>query len=121
MIVRLEPLVNMGQIIRVTVPMNLALAVVAELDDLTVGGLINGYGIEGISHIYGLFSDTSMAYKVVLADGRLVREIFFKATQGEAIINYYHEMHFIQDMFVPLYKVADALEFQHCEMEIYPI
>nr|ADE76522.1 unknown [Picea sitchensis] len=46
---------------------------------------------------------------------------FLKATQGEAIRNYYHEMHVIQDMLVPLYKVADALEFQDREMEIYPI
>jgi delta24-sterol reductase len=53
--------------------MNLALAVVSELDDLTVGGLINGYGIEGSSHIYGLFSDTVVAMEVVLADGRVVR------------------------------------------------
>nr|UES73131.1 delta24-sterol reductase [Gymnema sylvestre] len=73
MIARVEPLVNMGQISRVTVPMNLALAVVAELDDLTVGGLINGYGIEGSSHIYGLFSDTVVAYEIILADGKVVR------------------------------------------------
>uniref|UniRef100_A0A1D1XMX3 Delta(24)-sterol reductase n=1 Tax=Anthurium amnicola TaxID=1678845 RepID=A0A1D1XMX3_9ARAE len=73
MIAKVEPLVNMGQISRVTVPMNLALAVVAELDDLTVGGLINGYGIEGSSHIYGLFSDTVLAMEVVLADGCVVR------------------------------------------------
>ncbi|VAI81979.1 unnamed protein product [Triticum turgidum subsp. durum] len=68
-----EPLVNMGQISRATCPMNLSLAVVAELDDLTVGGLINGYGIEGSSHIYGLFSDTVVALEIVLADGRVVR------------------------------------------------
>ncbi|XP_020589629.1 delta(24)-sterol reductase-like [Phalaenopsis equestris] len=72
MVAKVEPLVNMGQITRATVPMNLALAVVAELDDLTVGGLINGYGIEGSSHIYGLFSDTVVALEVVLADGRVV-------------------------------------------------
>ncbi|KAK6242497.1 hypothetical protein QUC31_013802 [Theobroma cacao] len=296
MIARVEPLVNMGQITRVTVPMNLSLAVVAELDDLTVGGLINGYGIEGSSHIYGLFSDTVVAYEIVLADGRVVRatkdneysDLFYtipwsqgtlgflvaaeiklipikeymrltytpvvgnlkelaqgymdsftprdcdqdnpekvpefvegmiyspaegvfmtgryaskeeakkkgnkinsvgwwfkpwfyqhaqtalkkgefveyiptreyyhrhtrclywegklilpfgdqwwfrfllgwmmppkvsllKATQGEAIRNYYHDMHVIQDMLVPLYKVGDALEWVHQEMEIYPI
>ncbi|KAK6921447.1 FAD linked oxidase, N-terminal [Dillenia turbinata] len=46
MIAKVEPLVNMEQITCVTVPMNLALAVVAVLDDLTVGGLINGNGIE---------------------------------------------------------------------------
>ncbi|XP_065852764.1 delta(24)-sterol reductase [Euphorbia lathyris] len=73
MIAKVEPLVNMGQISRETVHMNLALAVVAELDDLTVGGLINGYGIEGSSHLYGLFSDTVVAYEIVLADGRVVR------------------------------------------------
>ncbi|BBN12448.1 Delta24-sterol reductase [Marchantia polymorpha subsp. ruderalis] len=73
MIARCEPLVTMGQITRMTVPMNLSLAVVAELDDLTVGGLINGYGIEGSSHIYGLFSDTVVWYEIVLADGRLVK------------------------------------------------
>lgn len=73
MIARVEPLVNMGHISRVTVPMNLSLAVVAELDDLTVGGLINGYGIEGSSHIFGLFSDTVVAFEIILADGQLVR------------------------------------------------
>lgn len=73
MVAKVEPLVNMGQISRATCPMNLSLAVVAELDDLTVGGLINGYGIEGSSHIYGLFSDTVVALEIVLADGRVVR------------------------------------------------
>eukprot|EP00249_Psilotum_nudum_P019714 c27383_g1_i1 orf=2123-3829(+) len=73
MIARVEPLVNMGQITRVTVPMNLALAVVAELDDLTVGGLINGYGIEGSSHIYGLFADTVVSYEIILSNGELVK------------------------------------------------
>ncbi|GKB42684.1 delta(24)-sterol reductase, partial [Tanacetum coccineum] len=47
MVAKCEPLVTMGQLTRVTVPMNLALAVVPELDDLTVGGLINGSGLEG--------------------------------------------------------------------------
>ncbi|KAL0719139.1 hypothetical protein Bca4012_068463 [Brassica carinata] len=293
MIARVEPLVNMGQISRATVPMNLSLAVVAELDDLTVGGLINGYGIEGSSHLYGLFADTVEAYEIVLAGGELVRatrdneysDLFYaipwsqgtlgllvaaeirlipvkeymrltyipvkgdlqtlaqgymdsfaprdgdeskipdfvegmvynptegvmmvgtyaskqeakkrgnkinnvgwwfkpwfyqhaqtalkkgqfveyiptreyyhrhtrclywegklilpfgdqfwfrflfgwlmppkvsllKATQGEAIRNYYHDMHVIQDMLVPLYKVGDALEWVHHEMEVYPI
>ncbi|XP_023004499.1 delta(24)-sterol reductase-like [Cucurbita maxima] len=296
MIAKVEPLVNMGQISRATVPLNLSLAVVAELDDLTVGGLINGYGIEGSSHLYGLFSDTVVAYEVVLADGQVVRatkdneysDLFYaipwsqgtigllvaaeiklipikeymkvtykpfrgtlreigqaymdslaprdgdqdnpekvpdfvetmiytpseavvmtgryaskveakrkgnvinqigwwfkpwfyqhastalkkgefveyiptrdyyhrhtrslywegklilpfadqwwfrflfgwmmppkvsllKATQGEAIRNYYHEMHVIQDMLVPLYKVPDALEWAHRELEVYPV
>ncbi|XP_064935076.1 delta(24)-sterol reductase-like isoform X1 [Musa acuminata AAA Group] len=73
MVVKVEPLVTMGQLSRITVPLNLALPVVSELNDLTVGGLINGYGIEGSSHIYGLFSDTLVSLEVVLADGKVVR------------------------------------------------
>ncbi|XP_038974487.1 delta(24)-sterol reductase-like [Phoenix dactylifera] len=73
MVVKVEPLVTMGQLSRITVPMNLALPVVSELNDLTIGGLINGYGIEGSSHIYGLFSDTLVSLEVVLADGRVVK------------------------------------------------
>nr|XP_018685695.1 PREDICTED: delta(24)-sterol reductase [Musa acuminata subsp. malaccensis] len=30
-------------------------------------------------------------------------------------------MHVIQDMLLPMHKVADALEFLHREMEVYPI
>ncbi|XP_074287611.1 delta(24)-sterol reductase-like isoform X1 [Silene latifolia] len=47
----------------------------AEKDSLaqSQGGLINGYGIEGISHIYGMFADTVAAYEIVLGDGRVVR------------------------------------------------
>jgi delta24-sterol reductase len=47
--------------------------VAPEFDDLTVGGLINSYGISGGSHIYGLFSDTVVSVEVLLADGQVVR------------------------------------------------
>lgn len=41
-----------------------------------------------------------------------------KATQFESIRNYYHDMHVIQDLLVPLPKVSDALEWVHREMEV---
>ena len=82
MIARCEPLVNTGQISRVSVPMNLAFVVVAELDVL-IGGLINGYGIEGSSHSYGLFSDTVVAYEIILADGQLVKAQQYTEEDGE--------------------------------------
>lgn len=44
-----------------------------------------------------------------------------KATQGEAIRNYYHDHHVIQDLLIPAYKTADALEFLHRTMEVYPL
>ncbi|KAG0535620.1 hypothetical protein BDA96_04G381200 [Sorghum bicolor] len=271
MVAKVEPLVSMGQITKATCPMNLSLAVAPEFDDLTVGGLINSYGISGGSHIYGLFTDTVVAMEVVLADGQVVRatmdnehsDLFLwhamahiytpvrgtlkeiaeayadsfvprdgdpakvpdfvegmvysssegvtmtgvyaseeeakkkgkrinrvgwwfkpwfyqyaetalkrgefveyiptreyyhrhtrslywegkliipfgdqfwfrfllgwlmppkisllKITQGEAIRNYYHDNHVIQDVLVPLHKVSDALEFAHRELEVYPV
>jgi Delta24-sterol reductase len=72
-IVRVEPRVNMGQLTRWLAPKGWTVPVVAELDDLTVGGLILGYGIESSAHKYGLFADTMVAAEVVLADGRVVR------------------------------------------------
>ena len=44
-----------------------------ELDDLTVGGLIAGFGIETSSHKYGLFQHACVAYELVLPSGELVR------------------------------------------------
>jgi delta24-sterol reductase len=39
--------------------------------------------------------------------------------QGDAIRNYYHERHVIQDMLVPSYRVGDALEFSDREFEVW--
>ncbi|NWY76839.1 DHC24 reductase, partial [Erithacus rubecula] len=72
-VVRVEPLVSMGQLTAHLNPMGWTIPVVPELDDLTVGGLIMGTGIESSSHIYGLFQHTCVAYELVLADGSLVR------------------------------------------------
>ena len=71
-VVRVEPRVNMGQLTRYLAPKGWTVPVVAELDDLTVGGLILGYGIESSAHKYGLFADTVRSAEVVLADGRVV-------------------------------------------------
>lgn len=72
-VIRVEPRVNMGQITRELNPRGYSLPVVAELDDLTVGGLLLGYGIESSSHKYGLFADTVLSAEVVLADGSVVK------------------------------------------------
>ncbi len=72
-IIRVEPLVNMGQITRRLNPIGWTLPVVPELDELTVGGLILGYGVEVSSHKYGLFSELVEACEVVLGDGSVVR------------------------------------------------
>ena len=69
---RVEPLVTMGQISASLIPLGYTLPVLPELDDLTVGGLVMGVGIETSSHIHGLFQQSCVSYDVVLADGSLV-------------------------------------------------
>lgn len=70
--VKVEPLANMGQITAILGPMGWTLAIVPELDDLTVGGLLMGFGIETSSHKYGLFQDICTSFEVVLASGEVV-------------------------------------------------
>ena len=69
---KLEPLVTMGQISASLIPLGWTLPVLPELDDLTVGGLIMGVGIETSSHLYGLFQHTCISYDVITSDGNLV-------------------------------------------------
>lgn len=68
-----EPYVNMGQISRFLIPKGYTLPVLPELDELTVGGLINGFGVESSSHRYGLFQYTVETMDIVCADGMLRR------------------------------------------------
>ena len=53
--VKCEPLVSMGQLSRTLNYMGWTIPILPELDDLTVGGLVMGTGIETSSHKYGLF------------------------------------------------------------------
>ena len=46
---------------------------VPELDDLTIGGMIAGCGVETSSHTEGLFQHIVEALEVVLADSTVVR------------------------------------------------
>lgn len=71
-VIRVEPLVNMGQISATLAKLGWTIAIVPELDDLTVGGLVMGTGIESSSHIYGLFQHICVSYELVLADGSLI-------------------------------------------------
>lgn len=72
-VVRVEPLVSMGQLTAHLNRMGWTIPVVPELDDLTVGGLLMGTGIESSSHTYGLFQHICVACELVLADGSHVR------------------------------------------------
>jgi len=70
--VRVEPLASMGQISRSLISKGWILPVVPELDDLTVGGLIMGFGVETSSHKYGLFQYICESFDIVTAEGKLL-------------------------------------------------
>jgi len=72
MIVRVEPCVSIGQLTHELNPKGYTLPVVPEMDDLTVGGLINGTGIESSSHKYGLFHEIVTELELLLGDGTIV-------------------------------------------------
>lgn len=71
-IVKVEPLVSMGQITQTLLPLGWTLPVVPELDDLTVGGLIMGFGVETSSHKYGLFQSICESFDMVASEGKLL-------------------------------------------------
>jgi delta24-sterol reductase len=72
-IVRVEPLATMGQISRSLISQGWTLPVVPELDSLTVGGLIMGFGVETSSHKYGLFQHICESFEIVTAEGKRVK------------------------------------------------
>ena len=67
-----EPLVTMGQLTHALLPLGYTIPVLPELDDLTVGGLVSGVGIETSSHRHGLFQYICVHFELVLADGTVV-------------------------------------------------
>lgn len=69
----MEPLVTMGQLSATLIPLGWTIPVLPELDDLTVGGLVMGTGIESSSHKYGLFQHICVSYELVLCDGTIVK------------------------------------------------
>lgn len=71
--VRVEPMANMGQLSATLLKIGWTIAMVPELEDLTVGGLVMGTGVESSSHIYGLFQHICLSYELVLADGSVVK------------------------------------------------
>lgn len=70
--VRCEPLVSMGQLTATLDNLGWTIPIVPELDDLTVGGLVMGTGIETSSHIHGLFQHICKSFELVLADGSVI-------------------------------------------------
>lgn len=66
-----EGRVTIEQLVDAAAKHGLVPAVIPEIHDFTVAGLINGLGIETSSHRYGGFFDTVTAMEVVLASGEV--------------------------------------------------
>eukprot|EP00612_Vaucheria_litorea_P008520 CAMPEP_0171472976 /NCGR_PEP_ID=MMETSP0946-20130122/1580_1 /TAXON_ID=109269 /ORGANISM="Vaucheria litorea, Strain CCMP2940" /LENGTH=478 /DNA_ID=CAMNT_0012002679 /DNA_START=514 /DNA_END=1947 /DNA_ORIENTATION=- len=73
MILRTEPLVDMRYMTRYLVPKGYQLAIQVEMEDLTIGGLTMGLGMETNSHLFGLIQEVVVAFEIVLSDGTFVR------------------------------------------------
>jgi len=72
-VLRVEPMVTMGQLTATINPLGWTIPVLPEIDDLTVGGLVMGTGIESTSHRHGLFQHICVSYELVLSDGSVVK------------------------------------------------
>ncbi|XP_022165328.1 delta(24)-sterol reductase-like isoform X3 [Myzus persicae] len=70
--VRVEPSITVGQLIPILIQSGWTVPVALELEDLTIGGLVMGIGLESSSFKFGLFHKTCTRYELVTADGDLI-------------------------------------------------
>lgn len=68
-----EPMMSMRQINGFLLEHNYSLPIVPELDDLTIGGLVMGTGIESSSFRYGLFHKICLQYELLLPTGEVLK------------------------------------------------
>ncbi|KAF2360659.1 FAD linked oxidase N-terminal, partial [Trinorchestia longiramus] len=72
LLLRVEPLVTVGQVTEYLVPRGYTLAVCLEVAEATLGGLAMGVGMTTYSHKMGLYQESVVSYDMVLGDGSLV-------------------------------------------------
>lgn len=68
-----EPMMSMRQINGYLLQRGYSLPIVPELDDLTVGGLVMGTGIESSSFRYGLFHRICLQFELLLPSGEVLK------------------------------------------------
>jgi delta24-sterol reductase len=71
--VKVEPRVSVRQISDLLVPHGFSLQIIPELDDLTVGGLLMGCGIESTSFKHGMFFEQCVEYELVDANAEILK------------------------------------------------
>lgn len=130
-VVRVEPMVTCGQLTSTLAPLGWTTAIIPELDDLTVGGLINGFGVESSSFRYGLFQHICESYEIILADGSLVKcskdenkELFYNIPWSHGTLGFLVAAEikiiplkkYIKLTYEPCYSKKDYIELmeKHC-------
>lgn len=68
-----EPMMSMRQINGYLLKHGYSLPIVPELDDLTIGGLVMGTGIESSSFRYGLFHRICQQFELLLPTGEVIK------------------------------------------------
>eukprot|EP00913_Durusdinium_trenchii_P007169 g6744.t1 len=68
-----EPRLRMVELSHFLLSQGYSVPCVPELDDLTVGGLLMGCGIESTSWKYGMFNEICVAYEIVTAGGEVLK------------------------------------------------
>merc|ERR1712130_591129 len=130
--VRCEPLVTMGQLTDTLDRLGWTIPIVPELDDLTVGGLVMGTGIETSSHRYGLFQHICKSYELVLADGSVVEcsatsdpDLFYAVPWSYGTIGFLASVEieiipsrrFVKLDYIPVYSLEQMVETFEREVE----
>ena len=130
--VRCEPLVTMGQLMSTLDKYGWTLPIVPELDDLTIGGLVMGTGIETSSHKYGLFQHICRSYELILADGSIVEcspysdpELFFSIPWSYGTVGFLTcveidiipSRRFVKMDYIPVYSLEQMIETFERELE----
>merc|ERR1719150_654145 len=130
--VRCEPLVTMGQLTDTLDRLGWTIPIVPELDDLTVGGLVMGTGIETSSHRYGLFQHICKSYELVLADGSVVEcsatsdpDLFYSVPWSYGTIGFLASVEieiipsrrFVKLDYIPVYSLEQMVETFEREVE----
>jgi len=130
--VRCEPLVTMGQLTATLDRLGWTIPIVPELDDLTVGGLVMGTGIETSSHRFGLFQHICKSYELVLADGSVVQcssqtdgDLFYSVPWSYGTLGFLTSVEiaiiparrFVRLDYTPVYSLEQMIETFERELE----
>ena len=127
-----EPHVSLAQLTARLDRAGWTLPVLPELDQLTVGGLVMGAGIESASHRRGLFQHICRSYELVLPDGSLVQcspqsdpDLFYSipwsyGTLGlltKVEIEIVPSRRFVRLDYIPVYSLEQLVETLEREVE----